>query len=91
MQKPRVLVSVAVAAFALIGLSACEKKNESGPAETAGRQIDQAAAATNDKLQQTGEKINEGAIEFRKKVGEKMEQAGEKIQQSADRNKDADQ
>ncbi|HTH45583.1 MAG TPA: hypothetical protein VL528_10935 [Oxalicibacterium sp.] len=90
MQKRRLLASIAIAGFAFAGLSACEKKNEGGPAETAGKEIDQAAATTNDKLQKAGEKISDGANKLTKKVGEKMEQAGEKIQQAADRDKDAD-
>jgi uncharacterized lipoprotein YehR (DUF1307 family) len=90
MQKHRWLVSIIFACFALAGLSACEKKAESGPAETAGKEIDQATAKTNDKLKQAGEKISEGANTLTKKVGEKMEQAGEKIQQAADHDKDAD-
>jgi hypothetical protein len=89
--KRNLLAAAFIAAFAVIGLGACEKKNESaGPAETAGREIDQAAATTNDKLQKAGDKISESAIELRKKVGEKMEQAGEKMQKAADRDKDAD-
>ena len=90
MQKHRLLVAVTAACLALAGLSACEKKTDSGPAETAGKEIDQAAAKTNDKLQQAGEKISEGANKLTKKIGEKMEQAGEKMQQAADHDKDAD-
>jgi cell division protein ZapA (FtsZ GTPase activity inhibitor) len=89
MKRSRLFAATLVAVLAAVGLSACEKKNEgAGPAETAGRQIDQAAAKTNEKLEQAGEKISEDTSEFRKKVGEKMEQAGEKIQKAAD--KDAD-
>lgn len=90
MKKCSLLVAALIASFVVMGLSACEKKNETaGPAETAGREIDQAAAATNDKLQKAGEKISAGASDLKKKVGEKMEQAGEKMQKAADHDKNA--
>lgn len=74
------------AGLLLVGLSACQKTDEAaGPAEAAGRQIDQATATTNEKLEKAGEKINAGAIDLTKKAGEKMEQAGEKMQHAADR------
>ncbi|HEX2604536.1 MAG TPA: hypothetical protein VHL60_07675 [Oxalicibacterium sp.] len=89
MKTRHLFVTTLIAGFALVGLGACEKKNDSpGPAETAGKQIDQAAATANDKLQQAGEKLGESTSEMRKKLGEKMEQAGEKIQQAADRDKE---
>jgi hypothetical protein len=90
--KTRSLFAVLVAGIALAGLGACEKKNDEspGPAETAGRQIDQAAATANEKLEKAGDKISESSSEFRKKLGEKLEQAGERIQQAADRDQDKD-
>ena len=74
--------TVLAAGLMLIGLAACQKKDEAGagPAETAGREIDQAAATTNQKLEQAGEKFNQGAADLTKKAGEKMERAGEKMQ-----------
>jgi uncharacterized lipoprotein YehR (DUF1307 family) len=87
MHTRKILLSTIAAGLMIAGLAACQKKDESatGPAETAGRQIDQAAATTNEKLEKVGEKINAGAIDLTKKAGEKMEQAGEKIQNAADK------
>ena len=59
----------------LLGLSACQKTEvagEPGPAEKAGKQLDQATA-------QAGDTINKAATE----VGKKVEQAGEKLQDTA--------
>ena len=59
----------------LLGLSACQKTEvtgQPGPAEKAGKQLDQATA-------QAGDTINKAATE----VGKKVEQAGEKLQDTA--------
>jgi hypothetical protein len=60
----------------IASLTACEKKEvateEKGPAEKAGKQIDQAAA-------KAGEELNKVA----EKAGEKMQQAGQKLQNEA--------
>jgi len=85
MNTYKTLISLFAAGLLVTGLAACQKKDDSakGPAETAGQQIDQAAATTNEKLEKAGEKINAGAIDLTKKAGEKMEQAGEKMQNAA--------
>jgi len=72
-------------------LSACERKDGTGPAETAGKEIDQATAKTNATLKQAGEKISQDAVVLTRKTGEKMEQAGQKMQNAADRDQDRDQ
>lgn len=86
MNRNKTLVSVLAVGLLASGLTACQKKDEAGagPAETAGRQIDEAAAATNQKLENAGEKLKAGTIDLTKKAGEKMEQAGEKMKNSAD-------
>jgi hypothetical protein len=86
MHVQKTLISILATGLLITGLAACQKKDEAaGPAETAGRQIDQAAATTNEKLEKAGEKINAGAIDLTKKAGEKMEKAGEKMQNAADK------
>jgi vacuolar-type H+-ATPase subunit H len=58
--------------FAVFGvLSGCQKKEE-GPAETAGKQIDQA-------IQKSGEKLDQATEE----VGKSIEQAGQRMQDAA--------
>jgi hypothetical protein len=86
MHAQKTLMSILATGLLIAGLVACQKKDEAaGPAETAGRQIDQAAATTNEKLEKAGEKINAGAIDLTKKAGERMEKAGEKMQNAADK------
>ncbi|TFV89356.1 hypothetical protein E4K72_21545 [Oxalobacteraceae bacterium OM1] len=60
----------------LLALTACQKKEEAaggpGPAEQAGKQIDQAASKAGDELSKLGEK-----------AGEKMQEAGKKLQEQS--------
>lgn len=54
-----------LAAFLLIaGLSACERHE--GPAERAGKEVDQAVEAAGKKIEQAGEKIQEAAKDAKK-------------------------
>ena len=66
--KFKMTMGAAVVMTALLAalLAGCQKKE--GPAETAGKKIDQA-------VEKTGEKIEEA----KEKVGEKIEQAGAKL------------
>lgn len=58
---------------AMLGvLTACQQQNE-GPAETAGRQVDQAVENATEKVEETTEA-----------VGEQIEEAGQKLQEAAD-------
>jgi len=83
---------ILLAVMLLGGLAACHKSDDKriGPAEQAGREIDQATQRAavqldhaNDKLsdaaRDTGDKLNKAA----EVVGEKVERAGEKIQETA--------
>jgi uncharacterized lipoprotein YehR (DUF1307 family) len=85
------MIAVLCATLAL-ALGGCQKPEDKriGPAEQAGREIDQAAAKAGDKLEQAGEKLDQAAQQAgeklnkaTEKLGEKVEQAGEKIQESA--------
>lgn len=53
----------------LVGLAACDKP---GPAETAGKKIDQTAEAAGRKIEQTAEAAGKKINETTDKVGEKM-------------------
>jgi hypothetical protein len=69
--------AIILSTLALVaGLGACQKKDataeQKGPAETAGKQLDQAAA-------KAGEEINKAAV----KAGEGLAKAGEKLQNAA--------
>jgi len=64
----RIKVSV-ISALLVVGLSACDKP---GPAETAGKKIDQAAGKAGDKMNETGDKL-----------GNKLEQAGDAMDDAA--------
>lgn len=94
MKPANVFYAALAVAIVVAALSGCQKQQEVGPAEQAGRKLDQvthqagaeltqAARETNQKLsdaaKQTSEKINEATEE----AGRKIEKAGEKIQESA--------
>lgn len=59
----------------LVGLAACDKP---GPAETAGKKIDQTAEAAGKKIEQTAEAAGKKINETTDKVGEKMSEQGAK-------------
>jgi len=85
-------VAVMLTALALLG--GCQKKDDpsqAGPAERAGRKIDQAsqqlsdaAKDTSQKLDNAADKASEKLNEATKEAGRKLERAGEKIQSAAD-------
>lgn len=69
-----VLLVVAMAT----ALPGCQKKDDvpaPGPAETAGKQIDQAAAKAGDALNQAAEKAGEGLQKAGRKIQSEAEQA----------------
>lgn len=67
----KMTISAAVVMTAMLAvLSGCQKQE--GPAETAGKKIDQA-------VEKAGEKIDE----VKEKAGEKIEKAGEDLQDAA--------
>jgi hypothetical protein len=56
---------IGIALLLAVGLSACDKP---GPAETAGKKIDQTVDKAGDKINEVGDKINDAAD----KAGESM-------------------
>ncbi len=60
------------------------KGGEEGPAERAGKQIDQAVEMAAEKVEKTKEQVSEQAAEAQKKLGEKMEETGKSLQEGAE-------
>lgn len=56
MKSRSALAAALLLAFAMAGLSACEKQ---GPAERAGEAVDKAAKKTGDAVKEAGEKIKD--------------------------------
>lgn len=95
--KPRNLFYAALAvAIVVASLTGCQKQPEAGagPAEQAGRKLDQvtqkagaeltqAARDTNEQLSEAAKKTSEKLNEATEEAGRKIEKAGEKIQESA--------
>ena len=69
--------------FNVVSFSGC-KGGEEGPAEKAGKQIDQAVEKAAQKLEETKKQVSEEAAEAQKKLGEKMEETGKNIKKDAD-------
>lgn len=57
------LVTAAAIVIALAGVAACQRE---GPAERAGKQIDQAVEKAGDKVERAGEKIQDTAKDAKK-------------------------
>jgi hypothetical protein len=65
MSKIRSSIAAALAlSFLLVGLSACEKKE--GPAERAGKAVDQAVDSAGQKLEKAGQDIQDAAKDAKK-------------------------
>jgi sRNA-binding protein len=69
--------------FNIVIFGAC-RGGEEGPAERAGKQIDQAVEKAGQKVEEAKKKVSEEAAEAQKKLGEKMEEAGKSIKKNAD-------
>lgn len=82
MQKNSAYLLV-VAATLLIGLTACEKKDDSakGPAEQAGAQLDAAAAQAGKVLNKAGQEAGKELQSAAVQAGEAMKKGGEKLEQ----------
>ncbi|MEO6351672.1 MAG: apolipophorin [Burkholderiaceae bacterium] len=79
-------VVILVAATLLIGLTACQKKDEytgKGPAEQAGAEFDAAAAKAAEALNKAGEKAGQALQSAGEKGGEAVKKSGEKLEQAS--------
>lgn len=64
MKKRRNILNAITIGLLITGLSACQK--EEGPAERAGKAMDNAVKKTGEKIEKAGEKIQEAAEEAKK-------------------------
>ncbi len=65
-----------IGSFLLVfSFAACEKE---GPAEKAGKKVDESVEKTKEKMEEAGEKMEETA----EKAGNKMEEAGEEAKEA---------
>ena len=60
------------------------KGGEEGPAEKAGKQIDEAVEKAAEKVEEAKKKASEEAADAQKKLGEKMEETGKSIKEGAE-------
>lgn len=65
-----------VSVLLVAGLAACDKP---GPAETAGKKLDQTVDAAHEKISEAAEKVSEGADKAAEKLGEQGNNAGASI------------
>lgn len=78
LRAPAATASVLLVLAMATALAGCHKKEDvtgPGPAETAGKQIDQAAAKAGDALNQAAEKTGEGLQKAGRKIQSEAEQA----------------
>lgn len=95
MNSSKTLLAILAASVLIAGLAACQKKEEaSGPAETTGQKIDQAAAAAGQKIDEAAAKVGaeaekakadiaQGAANMTDAAGKKVEEVGVKMQDAA--------
>ena len=60
------------------------KGGQEGPAERAGKQVDEAVEKAAEKVEEAKKKVSEEATEAQKKLGEKMEETGKSIKEGAE-------
>lgn len=66
------LKSIGISMLLVVGLAACDRP---GPAETAGKKLDETAEAAGKKLGQVSDKVGEVADKTAEKMGEKSDKA----------------
>ncbi len=98
MNASKTLISILAASLLIVGLAACQKKEEvaidAGTAETAGQKVDEAAASAGQKIDEAAATvaqeaeeaktdISQGAADMTDAAGKKIEEAGVKLQDAA--------
>ncbi len=89
------ILFLTLAVSVLGALGACQKQespptpqvSSEGPAERAGKQIDQAATSAGNAVERGADKVGDKAVEAERKTGASLEKAGEKIQEDAAKRK----
>jgi len=84
------LKSIVLVTFLAIGLAGCDKPGSTpGPAETAGKNIDQAVETAGNQIEQSAENAGDKIGQTLEKAGQKMDRmantAGNKIEAAADK------
>lgn len=84
MNSGKTVTTIISIAALVAGLSACQKNDataeQKGPAETAGKQLDQAAAKAREQLNKAVEEAGKGLA----KAGEKLQNAAQEAQKKDD-------
>jgi hypothetical protein len=73
------------AALLFSALAACRREEYQGPAERAGKQIDDALRESGEKLNEAGKKVGDALGKAGDEVGKAMEDAGKKLQETPSR------
>lgn len=81
MKLPRYCKAIGIALLLCVGLAACDKP---GPAESAGKRIDQTADNAGRKLGAAADKAGKTISEAADKIGEKLDQEGAKTAATID-------
>ena len=68
------------AALLVFGLAACRREEDQGPAERAGKALDDALRESADKMNDAGRKVGDAMSKAGDEVGKAMEDAGKKLQ-----------
>jgi len=82
LKRTRSTISIMAATALIAALSACDKRQaaveEKGPAEKAGKQLDQAAARAGEELNKAAEKAGKGLQEMGQKLQNEAQEAKKK-------------
>jgi hypothetical protein len=82
MRIARTLSSILCAVALMASLGACAKKEE-GPAEKAGKAVDDAMRESAQKMDEASHKMGDSMRDAGQKMGEAMEDAGKKMQEKS--------
>jgi hypothetical protein len=67
----------------VLGLAACRRgQEEQGPAERAGKAVDDPLRESADRMNEAGKKVGEAAGKAGQEVGKAMEDAGKRLQET---------
>jgi hypothetical protein len=80
-------VAIIASAALLLALAGCQKQEE-GPAERAGKKIDQATEKAAQQVDKATDKVGQQVDKATQQVGQQLEKAGEKMQAAAQDDKD---
>ena len=82
MKRTREVAVLLGSAMIMLSLAACG--GEKGPAEKAGRKVDESVEKAADKIEEAGKKMEEAAEETGEKMKELKEEAGKKLEEAGE-------